>query len=222
MSESSLLVSWLLRPGPQMRSRITIVPLLTGLAVADALHQLCALQVGVKWPNDLLSVPFSGTAADERKLAGVLVQGSTIGDDTALVVGLGLNLTPAASCQLDGVATDLQTLLSDLVPHDSSPFARQLSASQPTRFEVLNSVLASVEKLYQRLEEDGTESILGLYRERCVTLGRQVEMHTPGGIVKGRAVDIDAGGGLVVETDSGPVVVTAGDAHHIGQRANKA
>ncbi len=217
MSVSSLLVSWLLRPGLHMRGNITIVPLLTGLAVADALHQLCGLRVGVKWPNDLLSVPASGKVADERKLAGILVQGSTTGGDTALVVGLGLNLRSTASRQLHGVATDLQTLLSEQQHAES-----QLSDTPPSRFEVLNGVLASVEKLYQRLEEDGPESILGLYRERCVTLGRQVEMRTPGGIVMGSAVDIDSGGGLIVETDVGPEVVTAGDAHHIGSHPGPA
>ncbi len=209
---SSLLVSWLLRPRRQMQDKITIIPLLTGLAVADALDQLCGLQVGVKWPNDLLSVPSSGQMADERKLAGILVQGSTNGADTALVVGLGLNLAPKASRRLGDVATDLQTLLSSLTS------AQGLPELMPTRFAVLNSVLIAVDKLYRRLEEEGSESILGLYRKRCVTLGRQVEMRTPGGIVRGLAIDVDTVGGLIVQTDTGPQTVTAGDARHIGSQ----
>ncbi len=209
---SSLLVSWLLRPGHHMQDKITIIPLLTGLAVADALYQLCGLQVGVKWPNDLLSIPSSGKMADEGKLAGILVQGSTSGADMALVVGLGLNLAPKASRRLGHVATDLQTLLS------GSTSAQRLPESMPTRFVVLNSVLISFDKFYRRLEEDGSESILGLYRQRCVTLGRQVEMRTPGGIVRGLAIDVDTVGGLIVETDAGPQTITAGDAHHIGSQ----
>lgn len=212
---SSVLASWLLRPRTQY---VTLLPLLTGLAVADALDSGWGVEVGVKWPNDVLAVvpndknsePHSGEAAtrsgvqsNERKLAGILVEASSRGSDLAVVVGVGLNVEFLEGIpeEVSGVATDLASLMV---------------GEAPTPIEVLQQILRSVERYLQVLEQQGPQQLLDAYRSRCLTLGRQVRMETPGGIVEGRAVDIEGGGGLVLETKQGPTTVTAGDTHHLG------
>ncbi|MEI2642061.1 MAG: biotin--[acetyl-CoA-carboxylase] ligase [Candidatus Nanopelagicales bacterium] len=56
------------------------IPLLAGVAVADAVRATGAQSVGVKWPNDVV--------AGDGKLAGIL----SIRDGSAAVVGIGINL----------------------------------------------------------------------------------------------------------------------------------
>ncbi len=206
---SSLLASWLLRPS---RDHLSVLPLLSGLAVAQTLSQSYGLDVGLKWPNDVLSVPDTVASTQpgntvsqqitERKLAGILVEAVSTGSKVAVVVGLGLNLRFPAGipAEIGEIATDLASLLG---------------GGPPDAVTLLGEILESIEVYLLRLESDGRERILGEYRSACVTLGRRVRMDTPGGIVEGQAVDIDRAGGLMLETAAGPRTVTAGDTHHI-------
>jgi BirA family biotin operon repressor/biotin-[acetyl-CoA-carboxylase] ligase len=59
--------------------------------------------------------------------------------------------------------------------------------------------------------------VLAAYRERLVTVGRQVRADRIGAApVVGTAVDLTPAGALVVQTASGArVEVTAGDVHHV-------
>jgi len=56
------------------------IPLVAGLAVREAIAQLCGITVGLRWPNDLMS--------EVGKVGGLLVES---GDGIALV-GCGINL----------------------------------------------------------------------------------------------------------------------------------
>lgn len=90
---SGLLLSLVVRPrvAPAV---LPLLPLLTGLALAEAVAPFAQGAVALKWPNDLL--------LDGRKGAGILVE--AVPD--AAVVGIGLNLTwhpPGAAALGDGV-----------------------------------------------------------------------------------------------------------------------
>jgi len=63
------------------------------LAAVDACGFLAGVDVHLKWPNDLL--------LDDRKLAGVLAQATTVEGRLAVVVGIGINVRwapPEAAC----------------------------------------------------------------------------------------------------------------------------
>jgi BirA family biotin operon repressor/biotin-[acetyl-CoA-carboxylase] ligase len=62
------------------------LPLLTGVAVVDALDEITGVTAGLKWPNDVLV----GTG----KLAGILAE--VAAPEPVVVVGLGLNVTMTA------------------------------------------------------------------------------------------------------------------------------
>ena len=84
-----------------------------GIAIAEALHALGALDVRVKWPNDLI--------ARDRKLGGVLIELAP----RAAVIGLGLNLRMPddAAREIDQPWIDLATLQ---VSHDRNRVAAQV------------------------------------------------------------------------------------------------
>lgn len=74
-----------------------------GVAAAEALHALGLVQVGLKWPNDLV--------AGGRKLGGILVETCAPG----VVAGIGLNLALSGAQRhaIDQPCTDLSELACD-------------------------------------------------------------------------------------------------------------
>src|SRR4051794_18215127 len=58
------------------------LPLLTGVAVVDAIAEVTGVTAGLKWPNDVL-------VTDRGKLAGILAE--VAAPESLVVIGLGIN-----------------------------------------------------------------------------------------------------------------------------------
>lgn len=128
---------------------------------------------------------------DDAKLAGLLAESVVDGEALrALVVGMGLNVTAAPA---EGA-----TCLAD---HGAGPVERR---------ELLDQWLV---RLDARL--DGLDRVLADYRPRCATLGRDVRVERPDGVVEGRAAGVTDDGHLVVDTATGPVDLAVGDVVHV-------
>ena len=57
------------------------------------------------------------------------------------------------------------------------------------------------------------------YVGACATVGREVEVHEPGGVVRrGIATGVDDAGRLTVRSDAGVRAVSAGDVVHVRAR----
>jgi BirA family biotin operon repressor/biotin-[acetyl-CoA-carboxylase] ligase len=80
----NLYLSVVLRPDIPAVSA-SLVPLMTGVAVADVVSQHCPGRVRLKWPNDVL--------VGGKKICGMLTEMRTRGDRVEfLIVGIGLNV----------------------------------------------------------------------------------------------------------------------------------
>jgi BirA family transcriptional regulator, biotin operon repressor / biotin---[acetyl-CoA-carboxylase] ligase len=106
---ANLLVSILFRHVPDAPGELTRR---VGLAAADAARELSGLDVGLKWPNDLV--------VDGAKLAGILAQRAPGGD---VVVGLGLNVgwAPDGAARLGDHVTPPMALAAVLEWYDRLP-----------------------------------------------------------------------------------------------------
>lgn len=95
-----LLVSVVLRP---RAAAAAVLPLRIGIAVARAVEAFAPVEVGIKWPNDLL--------VGDRKLGGILCEGALEGAATAWVVaGVGINVLQRDDqwpVELRGAATSI-------------------------------------------------------------------------------------------------------------------
>ena len=96
------------------------LPLLTGLAVAEALRVRARVDAVLKWPNDVL--------VDGRKVCGVLAELPAPG---AAVLGIGLNVTTRA----------------DELPHPQATSLALAGAATTDRDTVLRSVLRSLRRV---------------------------------------------------------------------------
>ncbi len=165
------------------------LPLLVGMAVSDGVHEATGLDARVKWPNDVM--------VGERKLCGILCEAVGDAGTPLAVLGFGLNV---------GLTPDQLP-----VPTATSVHGEGSDASA-TAVTVAN--LRALERWFTRWD-DGADLIAD-YRERCGTLGRDVTVHRVGAQdVTGRAVDVDADGGIVVATPGGRRTFVAGDVEHL-------
>jgi len=169
----------------------TWLPLLAGLALAEAVDEVLPGRIAVKWPNDLL--------IDGLKVCGILVEVAPGTRDA--VIGSGLNLAQSAEQLPVPTATSLALAGADV---DDAAVDR--------------IVAGYLVRLRGELERPGPVSRL---RERVAarldTLGRRVRVAlADGSDLAGVATGLDAAGRLEVTTDADAVVAVAvGDVTHV-------
>ncbi|MBM3661600.1 MAG: biotin--[acetyl-CoA-carboxylase] ligase [Actinobacteria bacterium] len=181
---SSLLVSIAVGLAGIAEDRWTLVPAAVGVAAVDA----CAT-TRLKWPNDLV-VPNPDADGADLKVGGILTEMVDVeGAGPFAVVGVGINLNwHAIPPDLTATATSLDEVLGGAV--DREVVLLDLLVGLDQRWLPLIEVLAVP-----------TDEFLGAYRARSATLGRRVRVELTGAELIGAAVDIDSGGGLVIEDD---------------------
>lgn len=182
---SGLAFSVLLRPTVPV-ARLGWIPLLTGVAVTEALRRIAEVDAQLKWPNDVL--------IDERKVAGILAERA----GAAVVVGVGLNVSLSAAELPVPTATSLK--IAEAATLDRDP--------------LLRAILRQFATVYAEWLE--SDSLGESYRGLSATIGRQVRVELPGGeTLDGEARDIDDFGRIVVRTADGDRALSAGDIVHL-------
>jgi BirA family biotin operon repressor/biotin-[acetyl-CoA-carboxylase] ligase len=196
---AGLTFSMLLRPSAPVTSWGWL-PLLTGVALAQAVIEQTGVHAALKWPNDLLAAPAGG------KLAGILVQsaGAAGAAGAAVVAGIGLNVSTTA----------------DELPVDTASSLTLAGAADPDRTALLAAIATAVDGWVQRLDAAGGDAqsagLARTYADLCATLGQQVRVSLgDGGVLEGTASAIGADGALTVRTASGARPVHAGDVEHV-------
>jgi BirA family biotin operon repressor/biotin-[acetyl-CoA-carboxylase] ligase len=172
-----------------------LTSLATGLAVADAFAATAgdAVAIGLKWPNDVL--------LGGRKAAGILVERHAVGGRDVLLIGCGLDLDWRGVERRDETAT--WTSLAEV------------TGGPVDRVEVLAALLTALTHHLGVLADD-PQGLLMRYRERCVTIGQDVDVRSPRDrILSGTAVAVDDRGHLVVDTGRERVEVLVGDVTHV-------
>ena len=128
----------------------------------------------IKWPNDVLVV--------ERKISGILAK--ALGDE--VVLGVGLNLKSQQGAPETAIALD------------------ELGCDASFD-EVLFELLTQFRARYAKFQSDAHWAVSDLaaeFRENSATLGSNVIAMLPGGSqIQGLAIDIDADGNLLIESD---------------------
>ncbi|MQA26946.1 MAG: biotin--[acetyl-CoA-carboxylase] ligase [Micromonosporaceae bacterium] len=199
---AGLTVSVLLRPGapvpargwsPLPSSRYGWLPLLAGVALADAVRRLGEVDAVLKWPNDLL--------IDGAKCAGILAEAVP---DGGVVIGIGLNVSLGADELPRDDTTSL--LLSGSACVDRDPLLRALLRELADGYADWRAAGGDPDRCGLRAD----------YLARCDTLSRRVRVQRPGGDdLDGEAVDVDSDGRLVVSGADTRTPVAAGDIVHV-------
>ena len=164
-------------------SGLAFLPLLVGLATADAIEEAgSGVEVKIKWPNDLW--------VGGRKVAGVLCESA----GAAVVAGVGINLTPPVG----GFPADLTELATSL---------ETVGANSLIRSELALRVVTALKRHVEGLSSVLPGEALAELGRRDALVGRPIDTDQSGeGIARGIAED----GALILERSDGsrvPVVV---------------
>lgn len=176
--------SVILRPRmyPWEAPRITTA---AALGTVRAIHSVTGISAALKWPNDIL--------IHDRKVCGVLTELSAeIESINFVVVGVGINVNQRETqfpSKLRGKATSL----------------RNECGQEISRLRLLRSFFSSFEDVYGHMMEKGFSSLRDEIKSKSSVLGRTVSVRIKNRVYKGRAVDIDERGGLVLKLSNGSV-----------------
>lgn len=178
------------------------LPLLTGIAVVDALRSVAEVDAELKWPNDVL--------IGGRKVAGILAEVAAPPVDAGVptvVIGMGLNVGLREEELPVPTATSLALAQAACVDRD--PIVRAVLRALAERINQWHSAIGDGSTADAELAAD--------YRRRCATLGQRVRASLPGDReLIGTAEDVDGEGRLLIRPEAGEVVaVSAGDITHL-------
>ena len=176
--------------------------LAVGLAVAEGLDPDGQAGVRLKWPNDLW-------LADDRKLAGILVETASLplstgaagasGADLAaaryVVIGIGINIAPQRGAPAPGAGATPRAGLQDVLPAVDAPAA-------------LARVLAPLVAAVQQFEAQGFAPFQARFAARDVLRGRAVRLSDG---TEGQALGVDAQGAFMVQTAAGVQAVISNE-----------
>ena len=161
--------------------RWSLVSLVTGLAIADALAELLpGLQVQVKWPNDVF--------LEGRKVCGILIEPVPASPER-LVIGFGIN-----------VANSFATAPPELRATATAVCDHRPAAALPA--EVLLNVLQHWERARERFCANPA-GIVNDWSQRCLLTAREVQLSAGTASVRGTCRGIDEEGQLLIETARG-------------------
>jgi len=180
---AGLYVSLLLRPDlpPENLPRLTLA---AGVAAARGLGGVARVQIGLKWPNDLIVAG--------KKAGGILTE-MTAEEDRInhLVLGLGVNVNNR----------DFPVELRDTAISLAQATGRTLP-----RAALLRAWLEEMEMIYEDFLAGNVAGILEEWRALSVTLGRTVSVRQGTGRIAGYARDVAPDGALLLETGPGQLV----------------
>ncbi len=178
---------------PKRIPALHLLSFCAGIAVAEAVRDLLDIEVGLKWPNDVV---YHG-----KKLCGILIEAEAEADAIRFVlIGIGINVNNEIPPQLRETAISLCEILGKPVP----------------RTTLLLTILAKLGSLYRDLLEERYRDIVSRWRALSETLGRLVEVHTvEGTVIQGKAVNVDELGRLLVDDGTHIITIEAGDVIHL-------
>jgi len=182
---SSVSMSLILRPSLplQFAPQMTLV---AAVALCRGLRELTGLDIGIKWPNDLL--------INGKKISGILMESTAEDERIRYIIagiGIGVNLQESDySDELRKVATSLSLE----------------TGHQVDRSDVIAAFINYFAELYALYLREGFSPIISLWEALSVTLHKQTVLTTAEGIVEGTPIGLCDSGALSVRKTDGTII----------------
>lgn len=164
---------------------LAAVPIAVARWVRDALAEGAGLEAGLKWPNDLY--------VGRRKLAGVLSEARTQGDESYLAVGIGINVL--------GAAGDLGLPRATTVEQETG---RRVALAP-----LLQAVIDHLDRGFSR--PDWRREIEEWERVSVHRRGDRMRVRAEGAEITGEYRGLDPSGFLKLATPAGETIVSSGE-----------
>lgn len=148
------------------------------VAACDAVEAAAGIRPGIKWTNDLV--------CGRRKVAGILTELVTVGTQTCVIVGIGVNC-----CQQEQDFSE-----------DIRSFAGSVAMATGRTIDRA-AVAAALITAFSTMDLENKLPMMDRYRRDCITIGRDVSLVRGDEIRHGHAISVDDAGALLVKFDDG-------------------
>jgi len=172
-----LYTSIILRP---KESAVSLLPLVAGIGVQNAILKTTGLRVGLRWPNDLVW--------KKKKLGGILCESGFLGNRINYVIlGIGLNISHERS----DFPEEIRSLATSL----------ELAKKEAVDWSVLlQNLWESLDDWYSIFCQGKRSEIIRSFEENLVfSKGERITVVRDDDQVSGVFIGIDSQGGLILE-----------------------
>ncbi len=162
--------------------KTSLIPLYFAIVLQGAFEAVDATAV-IKWPNDIL--------LNHKKISGMLLEIISVEDTEFILAGIGVNID---NFPLE-VTYDATSLRHEGIMLDASTFLTKI-----------------IENLTQKLSYSmGDEQLVRLWKKNAMGMGKEITVNLSDKTLKGQFTDIDLNGNLVLRTEDGVEIISAGD-----------
>jgi BirA family biotin operon repressor/biotin-[acetyl-CoA-carboxylase] ligase len=190
-------MSIILRPDtlPMNAPQLTFT---AGVAAAKTIKEEYGLEVGIKWPNDIL--------IENKKVCGILTEISAEKDSIDYIIaGIGID----ANVDLDQLPPELREETTSL----KSELEKEIS-----RMMLVRKFLENFEAMYNEFNQGNFQKILQKWRKYSKTIGSNVQIRKGTEIIQGEAVGVNREGVLILELKDGSLrKIISGECRHVDQ-----
>ncbi len=164
--KGGIYMSILLRPkAPNVDT--TLLTAAAAVAVSDAIEEISGKNTQIKWVNDIL---IAG-----KKVCGILCEGSFMGNNSFVVVGIGINACKSEN----GFNSEIKDIAGTVFDANSTSLCEKLCS-------------AVIDNLFYQYKSLDTREFLNTYRQKSIVLGQKVYILKQGEIInEGTALEID-------------------------------
>jgi len=182
-----LAFSIILRPETDGRST-GLLPLLAGIAVAEALKQF-NLQPTLKWPNDVL--------LNKKKCCGILSEGKCQGDlMSSTVIGIGINVNNT----LSEFPPELQESATSISEELEMTVQREL---------LLARIVNNLEPWYRQLKSGETAEIISAWESHCAHFQKSVSFIKKDQKMTGTFCGVAENGEAIIECNGNRLLLSS-------------
>lgn len=165
-------------------SKLPLITLATGVAVAKTLEKIGIKNPEIKWPNDII--------INDKKVCGILTEAvAKFNTIENVIIGVGIDAN-----------VDIETFPEEIKDY-STALEKELGR-KVDEHELIRIFLEEFEKIGEPFDQEGYEEILKEWRKRSYSIGKIVEVKEPfNKCYDGYVLGISKEGALVIEKIDG-------------------
>lgn len=184
-ANTGIYMSIILRPNLTAMDSVLITTS-SSVIICEAIKKVTGIDCQIKWINDIY--------LNNKKVAGILTEASTnfeSGTIDYLILGIGINFNQPK----EDFPDELKSIASSLFNNNNNNINRNMLCA-----EIINNILDMIPRIknYDFISE---------YKKRSIVLNQEIIYISSGISSKGKAININCDGSLVVEHDDGSIKI---------------
>ncbi|MDU2289922.1 biotin--[acetyl-CoA-carboxylase] ligase [Clostridium disporicum] len=184
-ANTGIYMSIILRPNLTAMDSVLITTS-SSVIICESIKKVTGIDCQIKWINDIY--------LNNKKVAGILTEASTnfeSGTIDYLILGIGINFNQPK----DDFPDELKSIASSLFNNNNNNINRNMLCA-----EIISNILDMIPRIknYDFISE---------YKKRSIVLNQEIIYISSGISSKGKAININCDGSLVVEHDDGSIKI---------------